>query len=66
MTLLIGVFTISGVYLGLKWNVQIQKNEQPTIELPKIPNPVTVIKEHQQDKMITNLLDEWINGPKKE
>lgn len=56
------VSVLSGVYLGLKWNVQLQKGETPTVELPKIPNPLAVIQERRSEKEVVTVLDEWLNG----
>lgn len=53
---------LSGVYLGLKWNVQIRQGEKPTVELPK--NPIAAVQERQEEKRVESVLDEWLNGEK--
>lgn len=67
IALITGGLTITAMYLGLKWNTQINiKNELPTIELPSIPNPFTNIQEQKQEKEMLNIMDEWLNGAKRE
>lgn len=61
--LLTGFLVLYAVRLGLKWNVQLQKGEEPTIE-----NPIQPIFE-QREAQKTNaemveIIDEWLNGPK--
>jgi hypothetical protein len=55
---------LSGVYLGLKWNVQLRRGEAPTVELPKLPNPLAAARERREEKQADNILDEWLNGEK--
>ena len=52
---------LAGVYLGLKWNVQLKQGERPTVELPK--NPITAFIERREEKQAADILDEYLNGP---
>ena len=52
---------LAGVYLGLKWNVQLKQGERPTVELPK--NPLAAFQERREEKQAADILDEYLNGP---
>lgn len=55
-----GLFVLKAVQLGLRWQIQTAKNEQPTLE---IKNPIQPIVEAKQEKDQANILNEWLNGP---
>lgn len=61
-----GLTMFTGLFYGLKFNVQINRGEQPKVE---IPNPIKPIVEHfnevKQEKLekeAVNILDEYLNG----
>jgi uncharacterized membrane protein len=61
MSLITGYFTFKGVQLGLRWQIQVQAKELPTLN-----NPVTeAIEQKQQEKAAKeqqSLYDEWTKG----
>lgn len=69
MLLLTGLLVLYAVYMGLKWNYQINvERKQPESPLPD--NPVSAVVHHIQDKAqektSINILQEWLNGAPKE
>lgn len=59
-----GFFTLKGVQLGLRWQMEVKHEQMPTMETPKVPNPIANIMESKQSKEQDNILFEWLNGPK--
>jgi len=59
----VGFLVLKSVQLGLRWQIQTAKQEQPTMEAP-LQAVAESIVESRQDKGITDLMDEWVNGPK--
>jgi hypothetical protein len=59
-----GFLAYKGVQLGLRWQIQTKHEEKPSMD---VHNPITTvvntIKEKQEDKENTNILNEWLNGP---
>lgn len=62
---LTGFLVLKSVQLGLKWQMQAEKKQDPTLT---IPNP---IKEHteakeavKQAEFTNNIMSEWLNGAK--
>ena len=60
-----GFVALKAVQLGLKWQIQTAKEEQPTLE---VKNPVKEYVEKKQQVKQTeeqaSILDEYLNGPK--
>jgi hypothetical protein len=58
-----GFFVLKAVQLGLRWQIQTAKQEQPSME---IQNPIQLIVEERQqekqEKEQANILYEWLNG----
>jgi hypothetical protein len=63
--LLVGFLVLKSVQLGLKWQLQIEAKEVPTLT---IPNPIADFNQHRnqakQEKFTNDVLDEWLNGSK--
>ncbi|MBS4173477.1 hypothetical protein [Bacillus sp. FJAT-49736] len=64
--LVVGFLMLKSVQLGLRWQVQASKQEQPTME---IPNPIQPIVEARQEKVFQkqeevqrSILHEYLNG----
>lgn len=57
----VGVLVLKALQLGLKWQIQTEKKEEPTME---IKNPIQPIFEAKQTREVENIMDEWFNGPK--
>lgn len=56
-----GFLVLKAVQLGLRWQMQVQAKQEPTME---IKNPIEpIINQHDQSKMV-NILDEYLNGKK--
>lgn len=58
------VFTLAGVYLGLRWNMQVRRGEIPSLALPRLLDPFAVPHERPGGKEEASVLDEWLNGEK--
>jgi hypothetical protein len=58
---IVGILVLKSVQLGLKWKVQVEQKQLPTIE-----NPIKqVIDEHKQEQAIKqykSTYEEWVNG----
>lgn len=69
ISLMVGFFTLYGVYMGLKWNHQM-KVEQKAPESPMPSNPIQPIIERNEirrnEKEVASVLEEWLNGVPKE
>lgn len=58
-----GFVAYKGVHLGLRWQIQTNKQEQPTFEIKNPIAPIIEKKQAQQQKeTVASLLDEWVNG----
>lgn len=60
-----GYFTLKGVQLGLRWKIQAEQKQLPTMDKPQIINPFEK-KPVIPDLSDPNILNEWLNGEKKE
>lgn len=60
--LVVGYFTLKAVQLGLRWQIETKQQQLPTMDKPVINPFESKPKEVEIDD---NILDEWINGPKK-
>jgi hypothetical protein len=57
-----GVFcSLKSVQLGLKWQIQTEQKQEPTLT---IPNPIKEHKEAKQVQYTNDIMSEWLNGPK--
>lgn len=56
-----GFVAYKGVQLGLRWQMEIKEDKQPTLETP-IKNPIQPIIESKAEKEQINIFSEWING----
>lgn len=57
-----GFFTLKALQLGLRWKMEIKQEKPPTMETPKIPNPIAPIMEAKQEKETASVFNEWLNG----
>lgn len=64
--LVVGFLVLKSVQLGLRWQVQASKQEEPKME---IPNPMQPIVEARQEKVFQkqeaeqkSILHEYLNG----
>ncbi|WP_335693297.1 hypothetical protein [Neobacillus drentensis] len=68
--IVVGLLTLKAVQLGLKWQMQTNKNEQPSLEINNPVAPIIKAKQEKQsiqrDNEVQSLLDEWINGAEEE
>ncbi|MET3699522.1 hypothetical protein SAMN05877753_111160 [Bacillus oleivorans] len=59
-----GYVALKSVQLGLRWQIQTSKQEEPTLE---IKNPIEpIIQTKNEEKVFQEqqlILDEWVNGP---
>jgi hypothetical protein len=59
----VGFIVLKSVQLGLKWQIQIQKSEQPTLEIKNPIQPIIEAKQAtKQEQQFQSILDEYING----
>lgn len=56
----VGFLVLKSVQLGLRWQIQTAKQEQPAME---IKNPIQSILDSRQEKETEDILSEWLNGP---
>lgn len=58
MSIVTGFFTFKALQTGLKWNMQVNKGQEPTLE---IKQPV---KSAQQEEMtdMRDIINEYLNG----
>ncbi len=63
-----GFIAYKGVQLGLRWQVEVKKEQTPTMK--PIPNPIAPIVEVVQEKQqvkhqeeVKSVFNEWVNGP---
>lgn len=65
IALMVGFFTLYGVYLGLKWQVEVKQEQTPT---QPFSNPIQPIleqkREEKAEETLNEVLDEYLNGPK--
>jgi hypothetical protein len=54
-----GFVAYKGVQLGLRWQIEVRQEKPPTLE---VPNPITPIIEHKQEKETANIFNEWVHG----
>lgn len=59
--LVVGFLVLKAVQLGLRWQVEVKKEQEPSMK--PIPNPITPIVEARQEKEVESVLHEWMNGP---
>lgn len=57
-----GFVAYKGVQLGLRWQVEVKKEQLPTMK--PLPNPVATVFEAKQEKQIESIVDEWFHGAK--
>lgn len=60
--LVTGFFTLKAVQLGLRWKIETKQEQMPTMETPKIPNPIAPFVEARQEKESASVFNEWLNG----
>ncbi|MFC8561403.1 hypothetical protein [Peribacillus frigoritolerans] len=58
-----GFLTFKAVQLGLRWQIETKQEQIPTMETPKLPNPIAPIMEARQEKEAASVFYEWTNGP---
>ena len=61
-----GFLTFKAVQLGLRWQIETKQEQMPTMETPKIPNPIAPIMEARQEAKQSEasiIYSEWMNGP---
>ncbi|MFE3973180.1 MULTISPECIES: hypothetical protein [unclassified Peribacillus] len=58
-----GFFTLKAVQLGLRWQMETKQEKPPTMETPKIPNPIAPIIEAKQERETASIFNEWVYGP---
>lgn len=59
--LVVGFLVLKSVELGLRWQIETNKGQLPTMEAP-IKNPITPILEARQEKQTASVFNEWVNG----
>lgn len=59
-----GFVAYKGVQLGLRWQGEVKQEQSPTLETPKIPNPIATIIESKREKESDSIVYEWLNGEK--
>jgi len=64
LAMMAGFFiAIKSVQLGLRWNIQVQQKQEPTMQ-----NPVKEVMDNREvdkvNQQTANLVDEWLNGKK--
>lgn len=60
-----GAVMFTGLYFGLKWQVQIKQGELPKVEIPNPIQPIIQARNDNKVRVETNeVLDEWLNGAK--
>ena len=64
-----GFFVLKAVQLGLRWQVETKQEKIPTMEAPKLPNPIAPMmearaqaKEARQEQETATIFNEWVNG----
>jgi hypothetical protein len=64
--IVVGFLVLKSVQLGLRWQVQTNNQEAPTMDLP---NPIVPIIEARQEKAfqkqeaeVKSVFNEWVNG----
>jgi hypothetical protein len=57
-----GFLTFKAVQLGLRWQIETKQEQMPTMETPKIPNPIAGFAEARQEKEQASIFNEWMNG----
>jgi len=63
--LVTGFFVLKAVHLGLRWQIETKQEQMPTMETPKIPNPLAGFTEARQEKEQASVFNEWFNGVEK-
>ena len=62
---LTGFLVLKSVQLGLRWQIQAQKQEQPTMEIKNPIQPIIETKQaEKQEQYVNQVIDEWLNGSK--
>jgi hypothetical protein len=60
----VGFLVLKSVQLGLRWQIQTSKQEQPTLEIQNPMQPIIEARQQEkQEKEQANILYEWLNGP---
>lgn len=54
-----GFLVLKSVQLGLRWQLQVQAKQEPTME---VNNPIEPIMQKQEENRMVNILDEYLNG----
>lgn len=64
--IVMGFFTLKGVQLGLRWQVEMKEEKQPSFDVPNPVAPIVEMKQNrdirQQEKEIDSVFHEWVNG----
>ncbi len=59
----VGFLVLKSVQLGLRWQMQTAKQEQPTLEVKNPIQPIIEQKQtEKQEQEQANILAEWLNG----
>jgi hypothetical protein len=61
--IVVGYFTLKGVQLGLRWKIQTEQQQLPTMDKPVL-NPFGPKQPLNGDILNESVLQEWLNGPK--
>ena len=60
-----GFLTFKALQLGLRWNIEVKKEQAPTLEVNPI-KPIIEAKQEKeaikQEKETNSILHEWLNG----
>jgi hypothetical protein len=59
-----GFIVFKAVQLGLRWQIETKQEQMPTMETPKIPNPLAPFVEARQEKEVASVFYEWTEGAK--
>lgn len=60
-----GFLTFKALQLGLRWNIELKKEQTPTLEVNPIKPIIEAKKEKEvfeQEKQTNSILHEWLNG----
>jgi predicted PurR-regulated permease PerM len=59
----VGFLVLKSVQLGLRWQIQTNKEQQPTLEIKNPIQPIIEAKQtERQEQQFQNILDEYLNG----
>ncbi|MFF2156065.1 hypothetical protein ACFVVQ_12185 [Paenibacillus chitinolyticus] len=64
--LVMGFFVLKAVQLGLRWQVEVKEGKEPTMDPVKVEMPKPFEPKQPPVEMTSEVMDEWLNGPKDE